>query len=371
MPAAPLRRVTPLMNGTSSITTDRIPPPLTVAPDMASSWIDLGEHFDDAAERIINAHKADGDAFDQPVMNLATWGVVPVEGKFALAPLGRQHGPRVLRATAFSNLMARYGAPAEFIRDRLPAPLQLAVTNWLTTAGDKASPAMLRLRGDEVAAVVSDRYAPLDQEPLLDCVRAALVERNALDEVEVKSIATGVTDVIRLVFPSEQVPVKVGDVSALGLDISSSSFGRSAVHVRGLVLRLRCLNGLRVAEATGNFSFRHVGDVQRLRASISEAIPSALAVARGTLGKWKAAVNVMVHDVAALISEVQDLTAGERRLVEERVQIETGMPKLPERAPLYDVLNGITSAAHAFIPARRLEVESVAGQLLSSRMREP
>ena len=359
------------MNGTSIIT-DRIPPPLSVAPDMLSSWVDFrGEHFDDAAERIISAHKNDGEAFDQPVMNLATWGVVPVEGRFALAPLGKQHGPRILRATAFSNLMARYGAPAEFIRDRLPAPLQLAIANWLTTSSDKAAPAMLRLRGEEVAAVVSDRYAPLDQEPLLDCVRAALAEQNALDEVEVKSIATGVTDVIRLVFPSEQEAIKVGDVSALGLDISSSSFGRSAVHVRGIVWRLVCTNGLRAPEGAGAFSFRHVGDAQRLRASIAEAIPSALAVARGTLGRWKTAVDILVHDVAAMIAELQDLTAGERRLVEERVQIETGMPKLPERAPLYDVLNGITSAAHAFVPARRLEVESMAGQLLSSRTREP
>lgn len=355
------------MNGNTSIVTSSLPPPLTVAPDMASRWLDFkGEDFDTAAQKIVEAHKADGTPFDQPVMNMATWGVVPLEGRFALAPLGRQHGPKLLRATAFSNLMTRYAAPTEFIRDRMPAPLQLAVANYLLTASDRASPAMLRLRGDEVAAIVSDRYAPLDQEPLLDCVRAALVDQNALEDVEVKSIATGMVDVIRLVFPSEQEAVKVGDISALGLDISSSSFGRSAVHVRGIVWRLKCTNGLRAPEGAGNFSFRHVGDVQRLRASISEAIPSALAVARGTLGKWKSAVNVMVNDVAAMIAQLQDLSVGERKLIEDRVQIETGSPKLPEHAPLYDVLNGITSAAHEFVPARRLEIESMAGHLLTA-----
>jgi len=354
------------MNGHTSIVTSSLPPPLTVSPDMASRWMDFkGEDFDAAAHEIVKAHKADGAAFDQPVMNMATWGVVPVDGRFALAPLGKQHGPKLLRATAFTNLMNRYGAPAEFVRDRLPAPLQLAIANWMLTSSDRASPAMLRLRGDEIAAIVSDRYAPLDQEPLLDCVRAALVDQNALDDVEVKSIATGMVDVIRLVFPSEQEAIKVGDVSALGLDISSSSFGRSAVHVRGIVWRLRCTNGLRAPEGAGNLSFRHVGDTQRLRASISEAIPSALAVARGTFGKWKAAVDVVVHGVADVIAQLQEPTITERKLVEDRILVETGTSKLPERAPLYDVLNGITAAAHEFVPARRLELESVAGQLLS------
>ena len=342
-----------------------IPPPLRVLQDMPAHWTNFKDAtFDEAADRIVTAHKADGESKDLPVMNLSTWGVVPVDGQFAMAPLGKQHGPKMLRANAFSNLMTKLGAPTDFIRDRLPAPLQLATTNWLLASQEKSQSALLRLRGEEITAVVSDRYCPIDNEELLACVRDALVQQNALGDVEVRSIATGLVDVVRLTFPSEQQAMKVGDVTALGLDISSSSFGKSAVHIRGILFRLVCLNGMRVQESAGSFSFRHVGDIDRMRAGIGEAIPSALAVARGTMARWKAAVNVMVNDVAAFIDSLRDLTQLEHKLVEEHVQRELHVPALPEHAPLYELLNGVTSAAQALAPARRIEVEAMAGDLL-------
>lgn len=345
-------------NGTS------LPSPLRVSPDMAARWLNTSIDYDAAAHAIVAAHKNDGQARDLPVMDLATWGVVPTDGVFALAPLHKQHGPLPLRQIAFSNLMNKFGVPTEFVRDQLPAPLQLAVANWMLAKNERQVPATLRMRGDEVAAIVSDRYAAFDNEQLFGCVRDALERHGALGEVEVKSIATGPVDVLRCIFPSHQAAVAVGDTSALGLDISSSCFGKSAVHVRGCVFRLRCLNGLRVAESTGNFSFRHVGDVDRLRACIADAIPTALVHARGTMARWRASVNVLVQDVYSFINELRDLSQGERKLVEEKVKIETGTLNLLEPAPLYNVLNGITAAAHEAPPARRLELESAAGELL-------
>jgi len=118
--------------------------------------------------------------------------------------------------------------------------LQLATVNYLLSEPDKSMSATLRLRGDEVSAIVSDRYAPLDAEELMDAVRHALVQHHAVQDVRVRSVATGLVDLLRLTFPAEQQAIKVGDISAIGLDISSSSFGRSAVHVRGLVWRIVC-----------------------------------------------------------------------------------------------------------------------------------
>ena len=319
-------------------------PPLRVQPDMPALWKNLRTDFDSAASLVVAEHENDGQAIDLPVLDLATWGIVPVEGQFALAPLGRHYSPKLLRANAFAQLMTRLGAPAEFVRDRLPAPLQLATTNWLLASSEHSSSTLLRLRGPHVSAVVSERYCPLDAELLLDCVRSALVQQDALSQVQVTSVATGLVDAVRLVFPSEERAIKVGDVSALGLDISSSSFGRSALTVRGILWRLKCTNGLRVAESRGSFSFRHVGDLQRMRAGIAEAFPSVLAAARGTMDRWRASVNVMVEDVAALIDGLRDLTAGELKAVQQHVQQEVGASRLPERAPLYDVLNGVTAA---------------------------
>jgi hypothetical protein len=290
-------------------------------------------------------------------------GIVPLGSRFGIAPLGRHTEPKVLRSNAFSNLMNRIGAPADFVK-KLPAPLQLATTNYLLTVQDTPLSGTLRLRGDEVASIVSERYAPLDQEELLDALRSALIKHDALGQVVVKSVATGLVDVMRLVFPSEQVAVKVGDVSAVGIDISTSSFGRSALHVRGMVWRLKCTNGLRVAERSGSYSFRHLGESQRLKDGLADAIPSALVEARRVMDRWRLAVGHMVNDVQRMVEGLRDLTIGEKKAVSEELKHEAGVPELPEATSLYNVINAVTAAAHTATPARRLDMESMAGELL-------
>jgi len=354
------------MNTNGSTTRDArsIPGPLRTAADMPSRWEDVELGFDEAAERIIQAHATDGAAQDLPIGDLKTWAVAPLDGEFALVPLARHHAPKPLRSTAFSNLMTRVGAPVEFIR-RLPAPLQLATTNWLLAEHDDSSSATLRMRGDEVAAVVSGRYAPLDPEELLDCVRTSLVRFGLLDDVRVRSVASGLVDNLRLILPSEEVAVKVGDTSNVGIDISTSSFGRSAIHVSPMVWRLVCTNGLRSPERRGQLSFRHVGDSDRLRAAIGEAIPSALAHARGLMTQWQRAVEFMVNDVQSLVDGMRELTVTEKKAFETELVREAEAPALPEHMPLYNLVNALTSTARSATPARRLELEALAGDVLA------
>jgi hypothetical protein len=335
---------------------------------MRPHWGDVDLTFDAAADRIVAAHAADGDATDLPITDLRTWAVAPKDGRFALVPLARHHQPQTLRSNAFSNLMVRLGAPAEFIRDRLPAPLQLATTNWLLGVSDGSSAATLRLRGGEVAAVVSGRYAPLDPVELVDTLRTALTKHGLLEEVRVRGVATGLVDNMRIVLPSETRELKKGDVSNVGIDISTSCFGRSAVHIAPLVWRWVCLNGMRSMERGGGFSFRHVGDSDRLRAAVAEAIPTALVHARGVMRQWQKAVTFMVEDVERQIAELRELTILERTNLERELLKETGAPELPEQAPLYDLVNALTSSAKTAVPSRRLELETMAGELLDQHI---
>lgn len=331
---------------------------------MPSSWKDVELDFDTAAERIIQAHKNDGEHRDLPITDLQTWVVAPHEGKFALVPLARHHTPKVLRNNAFSNLAARVGAPADFLR-KLPAPLQLANLNFLLAEGDDNTAATLRLRNDEVAAVVSDRYAPLDPVELVETVRDALARFGILHDVRVRGVASGLVDNMRLILPAEQQAIKPGDVSALGLDITGSSFARSAVHVAPVIWRLVCSNGMRRAERSSGFSFRHVGDRERLRDAVAEAIPSALVRARGIMDHWKRSVAFMVEDVERQINAMRELTTGEKKNLETALIQEVGTNTLPERVPVYDFINALTRSAKEATPARRLDLEAVAGEVLT------
>jgi hypothetical protein len=354
-----------MTNGTSSHVDHHLPPPLRTAPDMRLHWDDVELSFDEAAERIIASHAADGVATDLPITDLKTWAVAPYEGQFALVPLTRHHPPKALRSNGFAGLMTRIGAPAEFIRG-LPAPLALANVNYLMSEHDDRFSVTLRLRGEEVSAVVSDKYAPLDIEELVEGVRDALSRFDLLRDVRVRGVSSGLVDNMRLILPSEEVAVKVGDVSYVGLDVTTSSFSRSAVRLVPTAWRLVCQNGLRAPERRGELqlSFRHSGDVERLRSGIMEAIPSALAHARGLMKQWQRAVNFMVEDVAKQIEAMRELTIPERKGLETELVKETGAPTLPDHVPLYDLVNAMTASAKAAVPARRLELEAMAGELL-------
>jgi hypothetical protein len=277
-----------------------------------------------------------------------------------------------LRSTAFSALCARLGAPAEFVRERLPAPLQLATLNYLMAQGERPGTAMLRIRGEEVTAIVSERYAPLDAGELVGTLRSALARHGLLDAVRVRAVATGVTDVIRLVrlvLPNESTAIKIGDVSLVGLDVSSSSFGRSAVHLRGVVLRLSCLNGARTPSSLGDVSLRHLGETQRLRDGVAEGVATALVHARGLMDKWVLSVSSYITGLAEYIDSLRELDQGEQ----QRVRVELGANKpaqLPERVSVYDFVNAVTQAAHEAEPARRIELESIAGAVLLDQVRQ-
>jgi hypothetical protein len=337
---------------------------------MAPNWENVDLDFDTAAERFIARHRADGAARDLPVMDLRLWGVAPVGGRFVLRPLAGHEPPRPLRSSALSMLCARLGAPAEFVRDKLPAPLQIATLNYLMAQGERPGTAMLRLRGDEVTAIMSERYTPLDPVELVDTLRTALARHGLLGDVRARAVATGMTDVIRLVVPSESVAVRVDDVSLVGLDISSSSFGRSAVHIRGTVFRLACTNGLRTPSSMGDISFRHVGDTRRLRDGVTEGVATALGHARGLMGKWRESLGSYINNLAGFIDGLRELTQPEQAAV--RAELGAKKPsELPERASVFQVVNAVTAAAHASEPARRIELESIAGGVLVSQNGQP
>ena len=135
-----------------------------------------------------------------------------------------------------------------------------------------------------------------------------------------------------------------------------------------MVWRLVCTNGLRSPERRGQLSFRHVGDRDRLRAAIAESIPSALAHARGLMAQWQRSVTFMVEDVQRQVEAMRDLTNPERKAFEGQIKMESGTTELPTHLPLYSFVNALTAAAKSLAPARRLELEGYAGDVLQQHV---
>jgi hypothetical protein len=162
------------------------------------------------------------------------------------------------------------------------------------------------------------------------------------------------------VLPVENTAIKVADTSMVGLDVSSSSFGRSAIHVRGVIWRLIWMNGARTPSSMGDVALRHLGETQRLRDGLAEGVATALTHARGLMDRWKSAVSTYVTDLANFIDGMRELNLGEQQAV--RVELGANKPtELPERVSVYDLVNAVTHEAE---PARRIELESIAGGVL-------
>lgn len=355
---------------------------LAPRPDQPERWLahDKPIPFDDAAQLVLDAHHHDGERDDLSVHQLRTWAFgsgdghtmqltrVPFEGRPDGAPLN-------LRELAFSQLCTKLGAPAHYIRS-LPPKLQIANINWGLV--QEKSPALLRLAGNEVRAILSDRYAAADDELLLNMVGETLdrsgYRRNAL----VRATGVGPHTLLRITLPSDGVPVKVGDVFESGIDVANSELGLRSVQVTPVTFRLVCTNGLRAWKSEAAMRMRHVGDPKRLWEQLQDAIPIAFAEARGDIDRWKRAVEMFAESAAEQIESLRQFGLGngdleavartfaqEHNLLPEKSSAESLRDALDIETNVFEVANAITATARdcESVPAR-LGLEEVAHRYL-------
>ena len=348
-------------------------PSLALRPDMAPRWHAVDMSFDAAAELLVGAHKADGAAEDVVVTDFPTWHVVPERsGHLAIASLrGERAYP--LREAAFSELCDLISPenvrnPAGLFR-ALPAQLQLAGVNYLMITGSARRPVTLRTRGGEVAGIVSDRYTAFDVHELVDTVRSGLAKAGMLSAARVRAVAYGRRrDGMRIVFPSLGREIKRGDVTQSGFTVWSSDMRGSSIQLASTLYRLVCENGLVSEEDGMSYTFRHVGDADKLRIAVANAVDSALTRSSGLMNQWANAVGTMLDDVEAMIAGMQHaykMTETERDNVEKSLVGEFGVRALPARTSAYDLINAMTDAAKQATPVRRGELEAFAGNVLA------
>ena len=189
-------------------------------------------------------------------------------GRLVLPEEHLDEHPELLTLSPWATAQAcqRLGIPAPYFA-RCSAPLQDAQFNhWAWRTGDEPDeevdgrtgtprPWLLRCQGEGVRAVLSDRYAPLDNAELLGILIPLLEGR-----FEVRSIALTPESLhLRLVDPRLCREVLPNDRLMVGVHVANSEVGKRAVTVDALVWRLVCLNGLvRLVRGKSLLRRRHV-----------------------------------------------------------------------------------------------------------------
>ncbi|MGE0790081.1 MAG: DUF932 domain-containing protein [Sandaracinaceae bacterium] len=339
--------------------------------------------FEEAAQLVLDAHADDGKRDDVVAHDLRTWAFGSNTGRtMQLAPVplpGRTSSePIALRDLAFTQLAQRIGAPPGYVRT-LPARLQMACMNYGLT--QTKQPALLRLAGGEVRAVVSERYAAIDDELLLDVIGEVLDRAGYLAEACVRASAVGAHTLLRITLPGESVAVKPGDVIEFGLDIGNSEVGLRSVQLTPITYRLICTNGMRAWRSEAAVRMRHVGDPKRLKEQLRDAVPVAFAEARGDIERWRRATEVLIDNA---LDEVESLRAfglgqAEVRAVSKQMlasaallPANTGSESLTQLLSVpstaYDMANAITATARDRTDvASRLTLEETAHRYLTRR----
>ncbi len=372
---------------TSSTTTFSTPftiTPLRPRPDQRERWITHATPivFEEAAQQVLDAHDGDGYREDVVAHDLRTWAFGGSNGSMALAPIlfiGREPAPpRPLRELAFNQLCSRVSAPPAYVRT-LPAKLQLACMNFGLSR--EKQPALLRLAGGEVRAVVSDRYAALDDRHVVNVVRDVLDRGGYLADARVRALAVGAHTILRVTIPGEGVAVKAGDVIEYGIDIGNSEVGLRSVQITPITYRLICTNGMRAWRSEAALRMRHVGDPQRLHDQLRDAVPVAFAEARGDIDRWRKATELLIDNALDEIESLRgiglsqaDVQAVGRELATSsgllpaNVGVETLSRVLAMPTTVFEVANAVTAVARERTDvAARLTLEEQGHRYLSRR----
>lgn len=175
------------------------------------------------------------------------------------------NGGMSLRPTAHAQLAAQLGIPKAYY-DRLltQAPDLLAVNanHWL-----HAQPArrLIRTLDNQVRAVLSDSFRPLDNYDLAQVVLPQLISSAARVEsceiTESRFYLKAITDRV-------QGEVSTGDLLYAGTVVSNSEIGQGKLRVDALDFRLACLNGMISERVIGK---AHVGRSNRGADFLEEA----------------------------------------------------------------------------------------------------
>jgi hypothetical protein len=360
--------------------------PLRLAPNQRETWRTIdkpeGIPFEEGAQIILDAAKADGQRTDQGVGDLSSWAFGPMDdGSAALATIpmpGRERHMVPLREHAFGQVCKLIGAPSDYIR-KLPGKLQMACVNYgLHTVEDRS--VQIRKAGDFARALVSDRYAALDDALVLEVMDSVLRAAGLMSITRIRSAAVGTTTVLRMTFGEsvEIASAKVGDIVECGLDLVNGEVGNRALSLTPITYRLLCKNGMRRNDAGIVHRLRHVGDPKRLEEAFRDAVPAALAEGRGLRQQMAKAVDHLVDDLLSEFDSLRafGLTANESRDVARDVMADRSLA-LPtdtsewgkifanvHTVSAYDVMNGVTHLAQGRGTDRRLELEEAASAYL-------
>ena len=268
--------------------------------------------------------------------------VVKLDVGGQLALLSTPAGDFKMRRHAFAQLCRDVSAPPGYLVT-LPPSIALDALAW----GVKQQESLkrtLRIEGDEVRALVSRRYAPLDDRQACRLLYTALKEAGRLDEAQIESWSAGTTSQLTVScgkvvkgidrgYAVHGVGGTTGEGLGLraGITMRNGELGNGSLGILASLWRHWCSNGCLIESArmASAWTRRHTGDWREQASDLADVLTEILKTAELVLEK---AVPGALEDVFKP-EELEKRLAGLKLTKNERKDVLRGI--LAEAFGLY------------------------------------
>ena len=255
-----------------------------------------------------------------------------------------------VRESFFLKLLKWGSLPPAGIR-RLSAETIAGILNDLLlsiTSGDVT----IRTENGEAVTITSRHYSELSD---LDVIQTAL-------PIGISGITR--TDFFLRIYGTihTQTDIKPGDTCGFGFNILNSETGFRALSAYHYILRYICSNGavVRLEGQEGRIHYRHPGGY--LRRFLEEQLQPLEETRENVVASVRRSAD------AATPSERDPVYARLRALIGGRT-FQGLLNTLPEKPSLFSMVNIVTAHARRLDPGQRLQLESLAGELLMRQNR--
>ena len=220
--------------------------------------------------------------------------MIPTE-KIAFESLEKMYigsTPHKVRPVAQMEIAFRLGIPLQYLR-RCPESLQCDNLNhWIQK--ERNAELFIRFDGDDVRAIFTPKYKPIDHFELLERLDAL----GYGPDTKVQCHLDG--EFMLLNIPDAAKTFEINkDAMTPGISISNSEVGLSSVTVAAYILRLICTNGLIGMSEVASNKYRHVS--RRILDELPDAIRTASNEINEQKRQLKFSIESRVDDPVATI----------------------------------------------------------------------
>lgn len=219
---------------------------------------------------------------------------------------------------------------------------------------------MLRQYDGHIRGVLSGSYSQFDAPEILCAVKDVF----GADKFKVKGSFINEERLHLRLVENEMLPIDGEDLFA-GITLDSSDVGRSGLYVRFFIWKQVCTNGLIIAQSHANlFTQKHIGIT-------GEDFRSGLLEGFEMFDQIKEEVTEMIKTTSKLplpedIDDIQKMIKDRTKLSDDDVSEVFDMIEIKYGYTKWGMINSITEVAQKFDLERRIELETLAGNMLEA-----